>query len=337
MAVTTIRGYMSNNSGCIKTLVSIVAPIFNEEGSIEEFLQRIFAAILLLADKYEFECVLVDDGSADNSLALIKKLLPLYPTLKLIELRSNSGQTAALQAGLDHANGEIIITLDADLQHFPEEISSFLEKIEDGYDVVCGWRYDRQEDIVRRWPSKIANYLIRKLTKLSINDVGTTYRAYRREITQDVKLFGENHRFIPVFASVAGAKICEVKIKNVVRQHGASNYNISRTLNVFIDLFFLYFVVNYLDRPLRIFGKFAIALFVVATVIFSCLLYIFVNTNLPVVRVHSGWFTLSVMFYVVGIQLFLIGMVAEVLSRIYFATGNKTVYKIRNVWTSKIN
>lgn len=326
--------FKKNNENFIvlKPLVSIIAPIYNEDSAIEEFLTRIYTTTKLLADKYNFECILVDDGSKDDSLVLSKKLLQFYDDLKIIELRRNYGQTAALQAGLDYAKGEIIITLDADLQHFPEEIPNFLQKISEGYDVVCGWRYNRQEDILRRWPSKAANFLLRKITKLKINDIGTTYRAYRGDIIKDVKLLGESHRFVPVFANIAGAKICEVKIENIERPHGISNYNISRTLNVFIDLFFLFFLVNYLDRPSRIFGKIALSLIAFAMVILGCLTYVYITTHIPVVREHSGWFALAIAFFIIAIQLLLMGVIAEILARIYFATQQQTMYKIRNIW-----
>lgn len=313
-------------------LVSIVTTIYNECDSIEQLLKRISDTVNAMSAFYTFEYILVDDGSKDSSLNLSKKMLKVYPNLKVVELRRNYGQTAALQAGLDFAKGDIIITMDGDLQHFPEEIPNFLQKISEGYDVVCGWRYDRKENIVRRWPSKAANYLLRKITKLTIHDIGTTYRAYKKEIMQDVKLFGENHRFVPVFANIAGAKICEIAIKNVERPYGSSNYNISRTLNVFIDLFFLYFMVNYLDRPLRIFGKIALSFITVATVIFSFLSYVYISTNIPVVREHSGLFTLGITLCLIAIQLLLIGIVAEILARIYFASQNQTMYKVRNVW-----
>ena len=178
----------------------------------------------------------------------------------------------------------------------------------------------------------MANYLLRNITKLTINDIGTTYRAYKKEIIKDIRLFGENHRFIPVFANIVGAKICEIKIKNVVRLYGSSNYNIGRALNVFIDLFFLYFVVNYLDKPSRIFGKIALIFFGIATVIFGFLLYVYVTTSMPVVREHSGLFISGIMLYIVAIQLLLTGIVSEILTRVYFSTQNQTTYKIRNVW-----
>ncbi len=179
-----------------KKLISIVAPVYNEEGVINELLNRITETVSPLENDYDFEFIFIDDGSKDHTLEIAKLLLSSEPRLRLIELRRNYGQTAALQAALDQAKGDIIISMDADLQHFPEEIPQFLEKIEGGYDVVCGWRYDRQEGIIRRWPSRIANMLIRRISRLTIHDIGTTYRAYRAEI---IRMFGYLVKIIALF------------------------------------------------------------------------------------------------------------------------------------------
>jgi len=315
-------------------LISIVAPVYNEESVINELLARIKETVSPLENEYDFEFIFVDDGSRDSTLKVAKLLLSSEPRLRLIELRRNYGQTAALQAALDQAKGDIIISMDADLQHFPEEIPQFLEKIEEGYDVVCGWRYERQEGIIRRWPSRIANMLIRRISRLKIHDIGTTYRAYKAEIIRDVRLLGENHRFVPVFAQMAGAKITEIKIQNIKRPQGKSNYGISRTFDVFLDLFFLYFFTRYFDRPIRIFGKIAIGLTFLGGVIGIVLLAISFTTGVPTVREYSGWFILSLFLFIAGIQMVLIGILAEVLARIYFSSESRTTYKIRQEWTS---
>ncbi|MCR4378624.1 MAG: glycosyltransferase family 2 protein [Rhodospirillales bacterium] len=315
-------------------LVSIVIPVFNEQDALPILLERLQAVIDQKVTGYTFELIFIDDGSQDNSLKVALKLAQKEPRLRVIELRSNFGQTAALQAGFDAARGEIIISLDADLQHFPEDIPLFLEKIESGVDVACGWRHDRQEGIVRRWPSRVANMLIRKVSGLVIHDIGTTFRAYRKDILDDILLLGENHRFVPVFAKVAGARIEEVPIQNIERPHGESNYGISRTLNVFIDLFFLYFYTRYLDRPIRIFGKIAILTFGSASLIALYLLYIFIMTGLPVVRVHSGLFVICAVMYLASLQFIIAGILSELTARMYFTAGGRTPYKIRNEWTT---
>lgn len=315
-----------------RTLVSIVAPIFNERASLSLLMQRLSLVAEGLAKRYDFEFIFVDDGSQDNSLDVAKELCTSEPRLRVLELRRNYGQTAALQAGLDAAVGEIIISMDADLQHFPENIPSFLDRIEQGCDVVCGWRHQRQEGLIRRWPSLVANLLIRRISGLTIHDIGTTFRAYRREIIKDILLLGEHHRFVPVFASVAGARIDEIPIDNIARPHGNSNYGIARTLNVFIDLFFLLFFTRYLDRPIRIFGKLSLASFGIGSAIATYLTWIWLTTQLSVVREHSGLFTAGIIFYLASVQFITTGVIAELLSRMYFAGPDKSSYKIRNVW-----
>jgi hypothetical protein len=207
-----------------------------------------------------------------------------------------------------------------------------LEKIEEGYDVVCGWRKDRQEGIIRRWPSRAANYLLRKISGLDVSDIGTTYRAYRTDVIRDILLLGENHRFVPIYARAAGAKIAQIPITNIERPFGTSNYGISRTLNVFLDLFFLYYFTHYFDRPIGIFGKLAIVFFGVASLLSTILLGKWLIFGVPVVRVHSGWFSVAIFCYIAALQLILTGILAEVIARIYYSTREKTSYKIRSVW-----
>jgi glycosyltransferase involved in cell wall biosynthesis len=312
-------------------LVSIVLPVYNEEASLSELLKRI-DNVFKSNIKYTYEVIIIDDGSRDQTLKIAKDLASKYSYLKIVELRKNYGQTAALQAGLDYAKGEIIISMDADLQHFPEEIPQFLEKIEAGNDVVCGWRKDRQEGVIRRWPSKVANFMLRKISGLEIRDIGTTFRAYRSEIIKDVMLLGENHRFVPIYARAAGARIDQIAIENIERPHGTSNYGISRTFNVFFDLFFLYYFTHYLDRPIRLFGKLALFFFGCAFLISSMLGVIWAVYDVPVVREHSGWFTISIFFYLSSIQFILTGLIAEIIARIYYSTSEKTKYKVRDIW-----
>ncbi len=312
-------------------LVSIVLPVYNEAVAIQELLNRVSSVCKKLIS-YTFEIIIVDDGSSDNTLTLAKENIKKIKNLKVIELRKNYGQTAALQAGLDAAQGDVIISMDADLQHFPEEIPLFLEKIDEGNDVVCGWRKERKEGLIRRWPSRIANYFLRKISGLEIRDIGTTYRAYRAEVIKDILLLGENHRFVPIYARAAGARIDQVVIENIERPFGQSNYGISRTLNVFLDLFFLYYFTHYIDRPIRIFGKLSLVFFGVASTIFSILFAIWVVHGVPVVRDHSGWFTIAIIAYVSSLQLILTGVLAEIIARIYYSTREKAKYKVRKVW-----
>jgi len=315
-----------------KPLVSIVAPVYNEEASITEFISRIEATIEKLLERYDFEVVLVDDGSSDDTLELLKSLSREKHLVKVIELRRNYGQTAALQAGLDAAEGDVLITMDADLQHFPEEIPVFLEGIDDGYDMVCGWRHQRAEGVIRRWPSRAANLMIRKICGLDIHDFGTTYRAYRAEIVKEMRLFGEFHRYIPALGQDMGARIKEVPIENVVRPAGISNYGIGRTFGVFLDLILLFFFVRYMDRPMRIFGKLAaIAFGVGGTILAGLIIYAYV-CDIHAVSERAGWFILSIMLLLAGVQIMLSGVLAEILARIHYSQGNRRVYRVRNEW-----
>jgi glycosyltransferase involved in cell wall biosynthesis len=317
-------------------LVSCVAPVYNEARVLPEFLSRLCACADKLSDRYDFEFIFVDDGSRDGSLEVAKGLVALDGRLRVIELRRNFGQTAALQAGIDEARGDIVVTMDADLQHFPEDIPMFLDRIEAGGDVVCGWRRDRREGIIRRWPSRAANMLIRAGTGLTIHDIGTTFRAYRREILRDIRLLGDNHRFVPVFAHKAGARIEEVVIENIARPSGQSNYGLSRTVNVWVDLFFIFFYTRYFDRPIRVFGKIAMLFLGLGAAIAAVLLTLTAVKGVPVVYQRTGWIYVAAMLILTGTQLLLTGILAEILVRIYYASSpDNNPYKIRHAWTKE--
>lgn len=313
-------------------LVSIVAPVFNEARTLPEFVRRITAVCNQLDGRYQFEIVLVDDGSRDESLEVAKSLIGQEPRLRIIELRRNFGQTAALQAGLAAGAGEIVISMDSDLQHFPEDIPEFLSTLEQGYDLVCGWRHQRQEGIVRRWPSRIANLIIRRAVGLRIHDFGTTFRCYRSDLVSQIRLLGEQHRFVPALAELVGARVTEIKIQNIERPVGASNYGIGRTLNVALDILFLYFTKRYFTQPLKAFGKIALAMFVVGGGISTTLLAYSMWTGVPTVREHSGWFVLSMMLFVASLQILLTGILAEVIVRIYYRLGDAEGYVVRRSW-----
>lgn len=313
----------------VRTLVSIVLPIYNEEQVLTDLVARLDAVARGLAAQYRFEFVFVDDGSTDGTIRALETLQERDGRLRIVRLRRNYGQTAALQAGFDNVAGEIVISMDADLQHFPEDVPRFLAKLQEGYDVVCGWRRDRQEGIGRRWPSRVANWLLRKVTRLSIHDIGTTFRAYRTDLLRDFRLLGENHRFVPVFARQAGAHIAEIEIQNVARRVGASNYGLGRTFNVLLDIIFLVFYVRYLDRPIRFFGKIGLAILAVAAVITLGLVWAFVGLGIPVVRDHTGWFILALVLYLGGLQSIFVGVLAELLVRMYFEPTRRAPYYVR--------
>src|SRR5437763_10024282 len=232
---------------------SIVVPYHNEEENVNTLYDRLSA--VMEATGESFEMVFVDDGSDDSTFRLLREILAVDSRVAVVKLRRNFGQTSALAAGFDHATGEYIIAMDGDLQHDPEDIPLFLEKVAEGYDVVSGWRKQRIDNFVmRRFPSRVANWLMAKLSGVDIHDFGTTFKAYRSDILKQIPLYGELHRFIPALASWLGASICEVPIKNVNRERGTSHYGISRTFRVFFDLMTIRFLLKYLARPLHFFG-----------------------------------------------------------------------------------
>jgi glycosyltransferase involved in cell wall biosynthesis len=316
----------------MRPLVSVIAPVYNEEAVIEEFVQRLRAVLDGLSDRYTFEIVLVDDGSRDGTLAKMKALVPGEPRLRVLELRRNFGQTAALQAGFDAARGDLLLTLDSDLQHFPEDIPQLLDRLEEGFEVVCGWRHQRAEGVVRRWPSRAANLLLRWLSGLDIHDFGTTFRVYRAEVVKDLRLLGDFHRYIPALVRQAGGRIAEVPIRNVVRPAGQSSYGLGRTIGVSLDLVLLYFLSRYVDRPLRAFGQLALGAFAIGVVILCWLLGTAWVSGVPTVRERSGWFLMAIMMLLASIQIVLTGILAEILVRVLFGLGDRRVYAVRREW-----
>jgi glycosyltransferase involved in cell wall biosynthesis len=318
-----------------RPLISIVAPVYNEAATLAEFVRRLAAVCSGLQSRYRVEIVLVDDGSKDDSLAVAKRLIDTEPRLRVIELRRNFGQTAALQAGLSCARGEFVISLDSDLQHFPEDIPKFLELAEQGYDLVCGWRKDRRENALRRWPSRAANVLIRRVIGVDLHDFGTTFRLYRADLIAHIKLIGEEHRLVPALAHLVGAKITEVPIQNIERPVGVSNYGIGRTFGVALDILFLYFSRFYMARPLRVFGKVSALLFAAGAAIGAVLLTINILTGEPTTRTRSGWFLLSAILGLSSLQVLLTGIVAEVLARLFYRTGSAESFVIRREWSAE--
>jgi glycosyltransferase involved in cell wall biosynthesis len=320
----------------MRSLVSVIAPVYNEDGVVAEFVRRTAAAMESVSDRYDFEIVLVNDGSRDRSLEVLKQCLELEPRLRVLDLSRNYGQTAALQAGVDAARGEILVTLDSDLQHFPEEIPRFLAKIEEGFDMVCGWRHRRAEGVARRWPSRAANLLIRLISGLPLHDFGTTFRAARTDLVRDLRLLGEFHRFIPVLAAGAGGRVTEIPIENIERPAGRGNYGLGRTQGVFLDLIVLFFLSRYLDRPMRAFGGLGLLAFAMGGAILALLLGYSYLYHVPTVREHSGWFVVSVMLLLASVQITLTGLLAEILVRIHYGVGDRRVYRVRHTLTPAV-
>ena len=251
-------------------MLSIVIPIHNEEPSILPLYDRLTAVLESLQKQYEI--IFVDDASTDRSFDLLANLVEIDARLKVVRLRRNFGQTAALSAGFDEAQGSIIISLDGDLQHAPEDIPALLGKIEEGYDIASGWRKDRMDNaLTRKIPSRIANWLMAKSSGIALRDFGTTFKAYRAEVLKEINLYGELHRFIPALASFYGARIAEVPIRNTPRVAGDSHYGLGRTFNVMFDILTIKFLLKYFTRPMHFFGRLGLAGLVLGSVILGSL------------------------------------------------------------------
>nr|HPH45324.1 glycosyltransferase family 2 protein [Candidatus Aminicenantes bacterium] len=309
--------------------ISIVIPFYNEEGNVEEMHRRLKA--VLEQTGRTFEIIYVDDGSRDRTYEMLRSIYQRDSAVRVIKLRRNFGQTAGLQAGFDHVRGDIIISMDGDLQHAPEEIPQFLAKIDEGYDIVSGWRVDRKDNaLFRKFPSKVANRIMGRLVKVKIHDFGTTYKAYRREVISSIRLFGELHRFIPALISREGFKITEIPISNINRLKGKSNYGISRVKRVFFDLITVKFMVSFIDRPLQIFGLlgmvFGSAGFLIAAVI--TVGFYFLSWN---IKENMGNLIFSVFLMILGVFFVMIGLLAEVVSRIYFQTHRIRIYSVDRI------
>jgi glycosyltransferase involved in cell wall biosynthesis len=308
--------------------LSIVIPVYNEEENIVDLIEAITRAMNGFTESYEI--VLVDDGSTDNSFGLMNRLAQRDPHIRIVRFGINYGQTAALSAGFHQAKGKIIVTMDADLQNDPTDIPLLLDKIDEGFDVVSGWRKDRHDPLIsRRLPSTLANRLISYITGQQLRDYGCTLKAYRREIIRHIELYGEMHRFIPALARWAGGTVGEVVVKHHPRRKGKSKYGISRTLRVLLDLFVVKFLTTYSTQPIQIFGGlglicFFFSLLLLATVI---LLRIFANIDMSGNPLLYAAFT-GVML---SVMLVLMGLNAEMLARTYHESQRKPIYVVRQI------
>ena len=309
---------------------SIVVPFHNEEQNVTELYDRLKA--VMETTQESFELVFVDDGSKDHTFSLLQQIAAVDRRVVVVKLRRNFGQTSALAAGFDHCQAEYVLAMDGDLQHDPDDIPLFLEQLRAGYDIVSGWRKERIDNFVmRRIPSKIANWLLARLSGVDLHDFGTTFKAYRREVVQEVPLYGELHRFIPALASSTGARIAEVPISNPQRKSGRSNYGIGRSIRVFFDLIMVKFLLDYSTRPLQFFGMlglagtgagFALALFLAIKKIFF---------NEALMTQHGPLLLLAIALFVSGIQFISLGLLGEISSRTYYESQNKAIYALREV------
>lgn len=309
---------------------SVVIPLFNEEDNLRPLYMRVVEIMNAVGDAYQV--IFVDDGSSDRTYKLLREICANDSRVAAVRLRRNFGQTTALQAGFDYAEGEVIISLDGDLQHDPAEIPQFIAKINEGYDLVSGWRVKRLDTwLTRRFPSRIANWIMAKLSGVDIHDFGTTFKAYRREILQHMRLYGEHHRFIPALASSFGARIAEIPIKNIPRASGKSNYGLSRTIRVMIDLISIKFLLEYSTRPLQFFGLFGFAGLGVGSLIGLFLVFKKVFLGQEVMLQHGPLLFLSVVLILSGIQLLSVGLVGEMVTRTYFESQRKATYAVQEI------
>jgi len=309
-----------------------VIPLFNEEESIVALFQELMDT--LKSTGYEFELIFIDDGSTDRSLSILEEIYKDNPEAVVISFRKNFGQTAALSAGFDHARGDIIVTLDADLQNDPKDIPKLLEKLDEGYDVVNGWRYKRKDPFFsRRLPSIIANKIISTATNVKLHDYGCTLKAFRKEITQNIRLYGEMHRFIPAVASGMGVSIAEVKVNHRSRKYGKSKYGISRTIRVILDLITVKFLLNYATRPIHVFGFIG---FVSGILGFLLALLLTIQRqffNIPLA--NRPLLLLAILLIFIGLQFITLGLIAELQARTYHESQNKPIYAVRKIFKKK--
>jgi glycosyltransferase involved in cell wall biosynthesis len=310
-------------------MLSIVIPIHNEEPAILPLYDCLTTVLEALQGAYEI--IFVDDASTDRSFDLLANLVEIDGRLKVIRLRRNFGQTAALAAGFDEAQGEVIVSLDGDLQHDPEDIPALLEKIDAGYDIASGWRKERVDNAVtRKMPSRIANWMMKRASGVELHDFGTTFKAYRAEILKDINLYGELHRFIPALASFYGARIAEVPIRNVERPNGASHYGLSRTTRVFFDIVTITFLLRYLTRPMHFFGKWGLVGVVLGSlVLLTMLVEKFAGTD--IIAEHGPLLIAGALLWLSGFMLVSTGLIGEVLMRTYFESQGRRIYAVREI------
>ena len=308
--------------------ISVVIPIHNEVESIHQLLDAI--ATTLKAKQLNYEIICVDDGSRDGSTELLKQQAGIRTDLQAIILRRNYGQTAAMSAGFKYAQGQVIVTLDGDLQNDPADIPYLLAKLEEGYDLVSGWRKNRQDAaLTRLLPSKIANWLIGKVTGVKIHDYGCSLKVYRTELLADMNLYGELHRFLPALAFIEGARIAELPVRHHPRTYGKSKYGLGRTVRVVMDLFTVFFMKKFLTRPMHVFGLWGLVSLILGTLmgLYLTVLKFLFNQNIG----DRPMLILSVLLVVTGVQLFSFGLLAELLMRTYHESQKRPIYRVREI------
>jgi len=305
--------------------LSIIIPLFNEQDNVGPLYERLRDVLSGLGHAYEI--IMIDDGSTDATRLRLEEIAAKDPLVRLLILRRNFGQTPAMMAGIDAAHGDILIPMDGDLQNDPADIPRLLAKLDEGYDVCSGWRKDRKDNPIKRnLPSRVANSLISLISGVHLHDYGCSLKAYKKDIIKGVRLYGEMHRFIPIYASWMGASVCETPVTHYPRVHGQSKYGIGRTVKVILDLIVVKFLAQYAQTPMYVFGGFGLASLGISGVLFAVMLYYkfwgnksFVETPLPLI---------VTLFFLMGSLAILLGLIAEILMRTYHESQNKPIYLI---------
>lgn len=308
--------------------ISVIIPIFNEVDSLPLLIQRV--ADVLESNHFNYEIICVDDGSQDGSTELLRQITQSRQDVVAVIFRRNYGQTPAMAAGFQYARGEIIISLDGDLQNDPTDIPVLVAKLEEGYDLVSGWRKNRQDaTLTRLIPSKIANFIIGRVTGVKLHDYGCSLKAYRREVLADMNLYGELHRFLPALAYIEGAKITEIPVSHHARRYGKSKYGLGRTSRVLMDLLTIFFLKKFLTRPMHIFGLTGFILLIVGIIMGGYLTYLKLGLGLSIGS--RPLLSLSVLSILTGIQFLTVGLLAELLMRTYHESQQRPIYRVREI------
>lgn len=315
-------------------MLSIVVPIHNEERSILPLYDRLTSVLTTLSRPYEI--IFIDDASTDRSYELLANLVQTDPRLKVIRLRRNFGQTPALSAGFHEARGEVIIAMDGDLQHAPEDIPALLRPIDEGYDIASGWRKERVDNaLTRKIPSRIANWMMSKASGIDLRDFGTTFKAYRAEVLKDVHLYGELHRLIPALATFYGARVVEVPIQNTPRVSGESHYGLSRTFRVLFDILTIRFLLKYFTRPMHFFGSIGLAGTTSGSLILAYCLVEKIVTGVDIIQRHGPLMMAGGLLLLAGLMMFSTGLIGELVMRTYFESQDRRIYAVREILTQK--
>lgn len=309
--------------------ISVVIPVYNEEDNVAESYYEVTGVLSAMGRPYEV--IFVDDGSKDATVQNLLAVGGNDPALRLIQFRRNFGQTAAMAAGFDHSKYDIVVTLDGDLQNDPAEIPQMVEKLEEGYDMVAGWRKNRQDKwLSRKLPSRIANWVISRSTNVQLHDYGCTLKVMRGDVARGIRLYGEMHRFIPALADQMGARIAEIPVNHRARRFGTSKYGISRTLRVILDLLTVKFLLGYAKRPIHLFGTVGLLSSGLGALLLAYITFERLFRHVPMG--NRPLLSLGVMMVIIGLQFLVFGLLAEVLARTYYESQNKPIYAVRKIF-----